>query len=80
MASILVADTPAAIAAAEAFAVRTGTCVQSEAIPYCPCPPCVEDAAAEAAAEIYAEGAWLRYAEGGWDLTGHGYQEGCPCC
>lgn len=26
--------------------------------------------AADAAAEAYAEGAWLRHAEGGWDTTG----------
>lgn len=29
-----------------------------------------EEQAADHAAEVHAEGAWLRYAEGGWDTTG----------
>lgn len=78
---VIVTDTPAAIAAAEAFAVRTGICVRSEAIPYCPCPPCVEDAAAEARAEIWAEGAWLRAAEQGEPCRGiFTLDGGCACC
>lgn len=74
--------TSAAISAAEAYAERTGICVRSNEIPYCPCPSCIEEAAAEAAAETYAEGAWLRAAEnagepcrGIWALDG-----GCACC
>lgn len=34
------------------------------------CAAATEEAAAQQAAEIWAEDAWLRYAEGGWDVTG----------
>lgn len=81
--AITIADTDAAIDAAQAFAARTNICVQAE-LPngYCACEGCLENAAAEAAAEQWAEGAWLRAAEnagepcrGIWTLDG-----GCACC
>lgn len=34
------------------------------------CHALAEEAAAQQAADIWAEGAYLRYAEGGWDTTG----------
>jgi hypothetical protein len=77
--------TPAAEAAAQAYAERTGTCIQEAlaaagSFAYCHCSGCMEQAEAEAAGETWAEGAYLRWAEGGWDTSGHGYQEDCPCC
>lgn len=66
MPNITIAATPEAVAAAQAFAARTGVCI-AEAIPveideYCTCVYCEADAR-DAEAEIWAEGAWLREAE-----------------
>ncbi len=70
--TVVVADTPAAAAAYAAFLARTCTGDTYD----CPCGACDDARDAEAAAEVRAEGAWLRAAEG----DGHGYVEGCPCC
>lgn len=87
MTTIAIARTEAAETAAQAFAERTGTCIQdalneADIIAYCHCLGCMEEGAAQAAAEMWAEGAWLRAAEnagepcrGAWTLDG-----GCACC
>lgn len=79
--------TPAAEAAAQAYAERTGNCIQEAlfaagSFAYCHCAGCMEQAEAEAKAEQWAEGAWLRAAEnagepcrGIWTMDG-----GCACC
>lgn len=66
--SIVITASPQAEEAAQAYAERTGTCVQAALdaaglVAYCHCATCGEGYAAEAAAEAYAEGAWLRAAE-----------------
>ena len=84
---IAIAPTEAAGDAAVDFSARTGTCVQAALqaaglFHYCACPGCLEAGAAEAAAEIWAEGAWLRAAENAGEpcrgiMTADG---GCACC
>ena len=78
---VKITNTEAAVSAAQSYAERTGTCVQEAlwlagSFAYCHCTDCEAAAAAEAASETYAEGAWLRAAEN----DGHGYVAGCPCC
>lgn len=66
--TIVIAKTEAAELAAQAFAERTGTCIQealneADIIAYCHCEGCLEEGNAQAQAEAWAEGAWLRAAE-----------------
>jgi hypothetical protein len=83
MANVTAANTPAAQAALARWADRQAAreaadrgCTQDVDGYGCHCDDCQEQAAAESAAEIWAEEAWLRAAEN----DGHGYVEGCPCC
>ncbi len=85
---IAISATQTAVDAAQAYAARTGTCVQAalDALPadlrtYCNCEGCLEDGAAQAAAETWAEGAWLRAAEAGQPCQGiMAGDGGCLCC
>lgn len=85
--TIAIAATEAAADAAVDFSNRTNTCVQTalhEAghFHYCACEGCLEAGAAEAAAEAWAEGAWLRAAENAGEGC-HGIMTldgGCACC
>ena len=86
MANISIANTPAAEAAAQEYAERTGNCVQVAladvgSYAYCHCAGCGEQYAADAAAEIWVEGAWLRAAESAGVCHGALLpQGGCSCC
>lgn len=87
MPKIVIANTPEAIAAAQAMAERRNVCIQealdiAETFAYCICKGCSDMHRAEVAAEMWAEGAWLRAAEdagppcqGRFALDG-----GCLCC
>lgn len=84
---IAIAATEAAADAAVEFSARTNTCVQTALgdaghFHYCACAGCLEQGAAECAAETWAEGAWLRAAENAGEpcrgiMTLDG---GCACC
>lgn len=83
--TITIANTTAAELAANDFAVRTNTCIQvalntAGIIAYCPCAGCLETGAAEAAAEQWAEGAWLRAAENIEQPCYCGQGQGGICC
>lgn len=85
--TIFIAATETAADAAVDFSNRMNVCVQAELsaaghFHYCACAGCLEAGAAEARAEQWAEGAWLRAAENAgepcrqiWTLDG-----GCACC
>lgn len=82
---IKVSNTDAAAAAAVEFSFRTNACVRAaldEAgrFDYCACAGCYEAAAAEAAGEAWAEGAWLRAAESVGYPCYCGRGQGGICC
>lgn len=84
--TIIIATNEAAADAAVDFSNRTNTCVQAalhEAghFHYCACAGCLEEGAAQCAAETWAEGAWLRAAEAGQGCQGMmALDGGCLCC
>lgn len=84
--TIAIAATEAAADAAVDFSHRTNTCVQAELqaaghFHYCACEGCLAEGAAQAAAETWAEGAWLRAAEAGEPCRGiFTLDGGCACC
>lgn len=83
--NIVIVNTPESINAAVDFSARSNTCIQdildiAGFDAYCACSSCSAHWAAEAAAEVWAEGAWLRAAEAGDPCRGMLTPGGCLCC